>query len=232
MSALRCTFLALCFLPSAASAGSGDYAQWVLYSPSDSPFAEIRYEVTDRGPASAAIHRRRLPGQASSLHNMGLMTREAAEAVRKLLLETDALTLPCARYETPKSAALTWRFEAQQGGKKHTFYVTDPLNQKDRRYWRLFSTLRRHVRAITGGLPFQDVFYPKHEMGWLHVRSTPAGRLTLDGRDTELITPIRDLPLRAGKHQIELKSVEGSHVRRYTIRVEAGGHTRLKLSLH
>jgi hypothetical protein len=203
----------------------------VLDKPSDSPFAEIRYEVTERGPASAAIHRRRLPGQISSLHNMGLMTREAAHAVRKLLIETDALTLPDAHHHSPHNAVLTWRFEAQQDGQKNTFRVTDPLNQKDRRYWRLFSTLRRHVRAVTGGLPFQDVFYPKREMGWLHVRSSPTARLTLDGRDTELLTPIRDFPLRAGKHQIELKSVEGSHIRRYTIRVEPGGHTRLKLSL-
>lgn len=219
-----------CFAPSSWAAG-GDYVHLVLEAPSDSPFAEIRYEVTERGPASAAIHRRRLPGEVRSLHNMGLVPPEVLKQLRQILSQHGAMTLPDATEATGSASSLQWHFEAQSEGKKHRFSVRDPLNQPDRRYWKIFSSVRQLVRSITGGLPFRDVYFPQETIGWLNLRSVPAARLSVNGRDTELETPIRDLPLRAGKHTIELKSVEGKRVRRYDIRIEAGGYTKLRVEL-
>ena len=228
-------FWAICLvfagLTSSAYGAGGDYVHWILEAPSDSPFAEIRYEITERGPASAAIHRRRLPGEVRSLHNMGLVPPEHLERLRETLTKQQAMTLPNAPKMRNTNASLTWRFQAQIKGKKHTFVVQDPLNQQDRRYWNIFSKVRQLVRSITGGLPFRDVYFPKEKLGWLNLRSVPAGRLSVDGRDTELVTPIRDLPLVAGKHTIELKSVEGKTVRRYDVRIEPGGYTKLRVEL-
>jgi hypothetical protein len=222
---------AMMCMPSMGNAAGGDYAHLILEKSSDSPFAEIRYEVSERGPASAAIHRRRMPGEIRSLHNMGLIPLEKVRALRATLLENAALSLPDVPKRTHAGGSLTWRFEAQLDGKKHTFLVRDPINQPDRRYWRIFEGLRSLVRSTTGGLPFQDVYYPKKNMGLLTLKSSPIARLSVDGRDTELETPIRALPLLAGKHTIELKSLEGKVVRRYDIRIEAGGHTKLRLDL-
>ena len=94
MTRLWVTCLILGALTPSAWAAGGDYVHWVLESPSDSPFAEIRYEVTERGPASAAIHRRRLPGEVRSLHNMGLVPPEVLKKLRQLLVQHDAMTLP------------------------------------------------------------------------------------------------------------------------------------------
>ena len=214
-----------------AHASSGDYVHWILESPSDSPFAEIRYEVIERGPASAAVHRRRLPGEVRSLHNMGLITRERLNTLHQLISRNSAMTLPDAMQSPVAGPALTWRFEAQLNGAKHGFSVVDPWNQKDRRYWTVFSAVRDLVRSIAAGLPFRDVYYPRSEMGWLNLRSVPPARLSIDGRATELVTPVRELPLRAGKHTILLKSVEGKTVRSYDIRIEAGGTTKLRVEL-
>lgn len=236
---MRCFILLLSVMFLAGSpsvATSADYVQWVLESPSDSPFAEVRYEITRRGVASAAIHRRRLPGRASSFQNMALLTPETMSRVRELLVATDAMVLPDDRGRTaggPESlAAMSWRFEASQAGERHSFVVRDPINRADRRYWRLFSGLRDVVLGKCGALPFQDIYFDEATMGWLHIRSDPPAALTLDGRATELVTPIRDLALKAGKHELLLKSVDGKLIRRYTVRVTPGGNTKLRLSLH
>ena len=223
--------LSLAWMTPTSWAAGGDYVQWVLESPSDSPFAELRYEITERGPASAAIHRRRLPGGIRSFHNMGLVPPEVLDQLRTKLTQNAAMTLPDATQASHARASLRWRFDVQLDGKKHSFVVTDPINQQDRRYWRLFSAVKQLVRSITGGLPFRDIYHPKEKLGWLTIDSVPAGRLTVNGRDTELETPVRDLPLLKGKHTIELKSVEGNTVRSYDIRIEAGGYTKLKVEL-
>ncbi len=210
---------------------SGDYIRVILESPSASPFRVVRYEVIDRGPAVSVVHRRTLPDVLESLHSMGLLTKQEATQLRDVVRETKALELPDAVPPKPTADAMTWKVDLELGGKRHSFRVTDPINQADRRYYRLLDAVRTTVRRVAGELPFRNIFFPKKELGLLDVVSVPVARVLVDGFDTKLDSPLFGYEIRAGQHEVRLKTPDGRLDRTYLVKVTPGGSTRLAVDL-
>lgn len=219
----------LCGLFAVSFAGDDDYVRFTLEGPSASPYHTIRYEITRRGRATTAVHRRRLPGLEEGLHGLGLLTRAEADAVFDLARTTSATSLADAG--APSPATLTWRCDVLLDGVAHTFRATDLDNLPDRRYGALFAAVKRRVLAAAGELPFRNVFYPAAERGWLNVESIPAAHLTIDGFDTKLETPLYAYELGAGPHKLKLRSRDGRFEREIDIKLEPQGTTTLRVDL-
>lgn len=224
------TLSLLCLVPLQCGA-SGDYIRVVLEGASASPFEVVRYEVIDRGPAVSVVHRRTLPGVVESLHSMGLLTKQEATRLRDVVRETRALELRDAVPAKPSADALTWKVELELAGKRHSFRVTDPINQPDRRYYRLLDAIRTTVRRVAGELPFRNIFFPKRELGLLDVVTVPIARVYVDGFDTKLDSPLFGYEIRAGQHEVRLRTPDGRLDRTYRVKVTPGGSTRLAVDL-
>lgn len=213
-----------------AAAGEDDFVRFTLEPAQTSPYHTIRYEITRRGPATTAVHRRGLPGLDEGLHALGLMTREEADRIFALAREVDALKLSDHRPKHLAPGAVTWRCHVQLGGVAHTFLVTDPDNA-ERRYARLFHAVRHAALTIAGELPFRNVFVPATDRGWLNIESVPAAKVRIDGFDTRLETPMYSYELAAGPHTITLTSLDGRYNRTFEIRLEPQGTTTLRVDL-
>lgn len=199
--------------------------------PAASPYHTIRYEITRRRPATTAVHRRRLPGLDEGLHALGLLTPEESQAFFALARTLDAARLPSAVAAVPKAGAITWRCDVLLDGKQASFVVTDPENQRDRRYAKLFDAVRRTVLEHAGELPFRNVFFPSKDRGWLNIECVPAAAVTIDGFDTKLETPIYSYDIAAGTHALVLKTADGRYERTFEVRVEPLGTTTLRIDL-
>lgn len=219
-------------LAAVISGSDDDYLRLILERPAATPFAVVHYEVGRRGRATTAVHRRELPGLRESLHAMGLLTREEADALWALAADTDAARLPDAGPPLPGPLeGLAWRVEVSIDGVQHSFRVTDPANQRDRRYHRLVSRICGVVHRVAGELPFRDVFFPEAELGWISVTAIPAAAVSIDGFDTQLETPLFSYELAGGEHEVRLRSLDGGLDRTYQVRVEPGGTTHLTVDL-
>ncbi|TNF27699.1 MAG: hypothetical protein EP329_19150 [Deltaproteobacteria bacterium] len=223
----------LVLLPLVFTAGTTDYVRVRLEAPSPSPFRTISYEVTRRAPATTAVHRRLLPGDAESLHALGLLTEAETATIDAVVRETDAMHLPDAGPATPAAGwgQLTWVVSLQVDGVLHEFRCTAPENLPDRRYFRLIDAVRTTVKGVTSELPFRNVFYEPERRGWVNIISVPAARATIDGFDTQLETPLYHYELASGAHTIRLKSTDGRFEREYKVKVEPGGTTQLRVDL-
>lgn len=218
-------------LSGAARAGADDYVRFTLEGPQASPYHTIRFEITRRGPAITAVHRRQLPGLDEGLHALGLLTPEEGEAIFALARTVDATRLTDSAPKVAAPGALTWRCHVLLDGQAHTFLVTDPDNAPDRRHARLFSAVRKTVVAVAGELPFRNVFVPASDRGWLNIESVPAAKVVIDGFDTRLTTPLYSYELAGGAHTVTLTSLDGRFVRTYDIRLEPQGTTTLRIDL-
>lgn len=226
-------FVGLTFVSGAearAASDEDDFVRFTLEPPGPSPYHTIRYEITRRGPATTAVHRRGLPGLDEGLHALGLMTREEGERIFALAREVDAVKLTDHRPKHVAPGAVTWRCHVQLSGVSHTFLVTDPDNA-ERRYARLFSAVRHASLTVAGELPFRNVFVPATDRGWLNIESVPAARVRIDGFDTRLETPMYSYELAAGPHTITLTSLDGRFSRTFEIRLEPQGTTTLRVDL-
>ena len=63
-------------------------------------------------------------------------------------------------------------------------------------------------------------------IGQLTVQTMPSARVVIDGQDTGRVTPVRDLPLGAGRHVLELQAA-GAQSHRDTIDIPAGETVRI-----
>ena len=216
---------------SPSHAGDDDFVRVVLDRQGPTPFAMVKYEITKRAPATTAVHRRLLPGHPESLHALALMTKEESAAIDTLVRQVDAMKLVDAVPKTVPASALVWRVELLIDGKSHTFRVADPENQPDRRYERLIDGVRRQVTALTGPLPFRNVFFSPKQRGWLNVQSVPSAKLYVGGIDTKLTTPVYSYEVPAGVHDVRLVSKELGLDRTYKVTVEAGGTTNARIDL-
>lgn len=228
--ALSLGFIAVSASEARAAPGDDDFVRFTLEPAQASPYHTIRYEITRRGPATTAVHRRGLPGLDEGLHALGLMTREEGARIFALAREVGALELSDHRPARIAPGAVSWRCHVQLSGVAHTFVVTDPDNA-DRRYARLFGAVRQAALTIAGELPFRNVFVPATDRGWLNIESVPAAKVRIDGFDTRLETPMYSYELAAGPHTITLTSLDGRYTRTFEIRLEAQGTTTLRVDL-
>jgi hypothetical protein len=78
--------------------------------------------------------------------------------------------------------------------------------------------------ARTAGVP------PRPIQGVLDVATTPAARVFLDGRPLG-VTPIRNLTVDAGQHELVVTTLDGKVTRRQMIVINAGETARFRLQL-
>jgi hypothetical protein len=226
--------LALALLSPLLLGADGDYVRYVLDQPSITPYSTIRYEVIQRGRATSAVHRRGLPGYEESLHGMGLLTAGEASDLWAVLRKVDALALPDAlggTGGTRSQPGVTWQVDVRLDGVQSKFRVFEPENQPDRRHARLFRIVRQAVEAHAGRHPFRNVFLSKRRRGWLNLVSVPVARVTIDGFDTELETPLYGYEVEKGKRRVGLVSRDGTYERTYEIRIESGTTTHVRADL-
>jgi hypothetical protein len=211
-------------------AAKGDYIHLSLDLKNHTPFSVLRYEITDRGPASSGVHRRVLAGTQEFLQGMTLFTQAEATSLWQELRQLKATTLPSASKKT-REVGLLWSFVMQLDGKTHRFRVRDPINQKDRRYWQLFNRVKTMVKRGTGALPFRNVYFPQGKYGWFHVQSIPTARVYVDGFDTKLETPVYLYKLAVGKHQISLRATDSGIKKHFEVKIAPMSHRRLNADL-
>jgi len=227
--------LILVLLSGAVTLGAdGDYVRFVLDQPSVTPYSTIRYEVIQRGRSTMAVHRRALPGHAESLHGMGLLTPDEAERLWELVVASNTSTLtdaPAPATPPGHHLGVTWKVDIQQGDQRSTFKVFEPEGQGDRRYARLFRGVRSAVEARAGRHPFRNVFLAKRNRGWLNLVSVPQARVTIDGFETGLETPLYGYEVMKGKRKVKLVSLDGRYERTYEIRIEMGTTTHVRADI-
>lgn len=223
--------------PTTDPAAGEAYVRISVEQPAPTPFAVIHYEISRRGRTTTAVHRRELPGLGESLHAMGLLTRSEAVALWAAVAELQALDLPDAA-TAPRAGwpGFRWRVEvaapAESGEvREHSFVVTDPVNQPDRRYQRLVMRVCDTVHRVAGELPFRNVFFPEGKLGWISVTSIPVAGIDIDGFATQLETPLYSYELGAGTHAVRLRTADGALDRTYEVKVEPGGTTHLTVDL-
>lgn len=213
-------------------AGDDEYVRWTLLTPAASPYHLIRYEVTRRQPATTAVHRRQLPDADEGLHALGLLTREESDSYFARVRALDAGHLADAKPAGKRTpGALTWRCETFLDGEAHAFEVTAMGELADRRYAQLFRATRDVVLEHAGELPFRNTFFPAKQRSWLNVESIPASKVTIDGFDTHLETPLYAYEVAAGEHVVILESTDGRYKRDYRVKLEAEGTTTLRVDL-
>lgn len=231
MPGLTTFLLALLVPPSLAATPQPAHVRVVMETPAPTPFGSIRYEVVERAGSVSASHRRDLPSRAQSLQGMGLLTKAEAAALFDLLRSSNALKLPDATRDDPRLGQTTWRVEVGLDGAEHTFRVTDPTNQTDRRYERIIDAVRQVAVTQGGALPFRNTLMPVRSLGWIEIVAMPPGRVFIDGTDTQLETPVWAYEVGAGLHTVRLVTPDGQYDRTYQVRVEAGGTTRVAVDL-
>ncbi len=224
----------LLFVFSIAFAGDDDYVRWSLEAPGPTPWTTIRYEVTRRTPATTAVHRRRLPGTDEGEHALGLLTPDESDAFFTAVRALDPLTLvsdPAPIGRARAAPGLRFQCDLLLGGAHHTFTVSDPSTHTNPRVRQLFHTVASLVTRVAGPLPFRQVFFPATERAWLNIESVPSAIVTVDGFDTGLSAPLYAYEVKAGERVVTLRTPNGELERTYTVRVEAGGTTTLRVDL-
>lgn len=209
----------------------GDYVRVHLETPAPSPYQRVIYEVTERGRTTTVVHRKEVSGVTEGLHGVRLLTRQEAAALWRAVDSLDALALKDALASTPGVGQLTWGVTVRREGRVHTFRVTDPVNQADRRYGALFTQVRDVSVGTAGPLPFRNVFFDSDRLGWLNIVSVPSARVRIDGFDTQHTSPLYGYEVEAGVHELELVSLDGVYTRTYRVKVEPMGTTHLQLDL-
>jgi len=171
-----------------------------------------------------------LAGTDDSLHGAGLFTKKESSVLWKRIRDLGILTLK----STPrakKGTELRWEVNVTLGHESNRFEVTTPINQRERRYWHIFSLIRSAVRKRAGPLPFRNVYFSQADTGWLHIRTIPVSRVFIDGVDTKLTTPIFGYKVSAGYRIVELRALRGGHRRAFRVHVKPQGHTQLNRDL-
>ena len=215
------------------TAAGGDYVRLTLRESGATPFSLVRYEVSSRGRNTTCVHRRQLPGHGEALHGMGLLTAADANELWRALKKNDGLKLPTIKVPDgfPWSTVARWTVELSLDGQEHSFQVSAPTHQLDRRYHRLITAVRRVVEPLAGEQPYRNIFFPDDIRGWLDVDGVPPARVVIDGFDTRMETPIFGYELEAGEHEILLRTPDGRYERTYRFQIEPTMTTRLKVDL-
>jgi hypothetical protein len=69
------------------------------------------------------------------------------------------------------------------------------------------------------------------DAGFLDVSSDPPAKVFIDDADTGKVTPVQQLPLKAGHHKLTLVTADGTHKRTIGFTVDAGQTTKLSIHL-
>ncbi len=192
------------------------------------PYQSLSYEIhLNRGTAMVNLQRE-YQSHFGRQDEVALLTQTEFFKLMELFGELCAATLPDAPH---RKAWTRYRLEYRWKEKKHSFFVEDPEHQQDPRYRLLIHRLRSEVLARISPMPFRDQMLLRKESGLLLLFSEPQAEVWIDGRRLEGSTPLKNLKLRAGMHQLRLKPLSGGLNYDYEIKISAGRTTSLRLDL-
>lgn len=217
--------------PSSAPAEKlpGDGVRMVLEGPA-TPYAAVRYEVAfRRGTVIAEVDKAFAAGFGSR-GEVGLLSRDDLGALLDALEALGGFTL---RSQTDAAPRTVWRIDLRRGTRHHHIRVHDPERIADGRYRALIERVRELVERTVGPVPYRDGMLLDAEYGRLRLRSTPRATLMVDDVPMPGTTPIDDLRLTAGAHELKLTPVGGDpgdpHV--YVVKIVVGKTTSLTVEL-
>lgn len=212
-----------------ALAGEGDGVTATLTGPGCA-YEAVTLELVERHGAPMAGVRKRFPEGFGHRQSVGLLPDEEFARDLGTLEALGLFSLPDGP-SIKRGARTTWTITARKGDQVRVFTVHDPEQLPSLKWWRLITRLRTLVEARTEPLPFRDNLLLPDEAGLLQISANPPARITLNGVPTGETTPVTNLKVPKGAHAIGLTAVEGEAHGTWTVHVEAGKTTVLRVDL-
>jgi len=222
-------------LLTAAQAADGDAIRLTVSGPSV-PYAQVEMEIRARG-ATAVVRRSRSFGEGFSAQDaVGLSTLDELQALMDTLQNDALFARPIDGRGLAGGPVLDVRYvlELRRNGRVQRIEVDRPELLSDRRYMNAIERVRRFVTQVVephGAGPFVDGRVPKDASGFLHLETSPSGRVYLDGVLLADSTPIEALRLPLGTHVLRIVATDGRLERTIDVTIERGKTTSLRMSL-
>jgi hypothetical protein len=223
--------------PARALAGEGDAVRLTLSGPG-LPYARVEMEARVRG-ASAVVRITRSFGDGfASQDAVGLSTPAELHMLMDELQADGLFAAPApARPRGAQSGHVPdvkYVLEVRREGQTCRLDLDRPENLTDRRFVNAIERVRRFVSGVVepgGARPFVDGRIPKDASGFLHLETSPPGRVYLDDVLLADATPIEALRLPLGSHALRIVARDGRLERRVEITIERGKTTSLRMNL-
>lgn len=195
---------------------------------SATPYARVTYEVATRRGAIVVGVRKAFADGFGHRDEVGLTTADELDALLAELDAMGAFALPPRVVDGPRAR---WTMTVQRGAKRRVLRMDDPGLTDDLRYRALIDRIIAAVNTEVDPILFRDPMLLPSEAGRLRLSSRPPARVSIDGLPLDGQTPMTDLRLPVGAHQILLTPVSGGEPHPYTVRIEAGKTTSLAVEL-
>jgi hypothetical protein len=233
-------FLLLALLWTSATGGralaaDGDLVRMTLSGPGVA-YASVEMEARIRG-ATAVVRITRSFGERFGARDaVGLSTPDEVAAVIDHLVAENVFAPP-REPRRPKAGAVPevrYVLELKTGGRTSRVELDRPELMTDRRYSNAVERIRRFVTGVVepeGPRPFVDGRIPKDASGFLHLETSPSGRVYLNDVLLADATPIEALRLPLGTHVLRIVAVDGRLERTVDITIERGKTTSLRMNL-
>lgn len=218
-----------------ARAADGDAVRLSVSGPGV-PYAQVDMEIRARG-ATAIVRLSRSFGEGFGAQDaVGLSTPDELQALMDALQKDGLFVRPVNGQRPPGGHVPDVRYvlELRREGRVQRIEVERPELLPDRRYSNAIERVRRFVTQIVepeGARPFVDGRVPKDASGFLHLETSPSGRVYLDGVLLADATPIEALRLPLGTHVLRIVARDGRLERTVDVTIERGKTTSLRMTL-
>jgi len=199
--------VALVLLVSASGRGqTGDGSQMedhvhISVDSGSCPFALVVYGVRRLGDVGMAFQMKEFPVSHARDNRARLVSAEEIDAVIQDVLTLGALT--GASEEPNRPLSVRWRVDVAYRGTVHHFsFEGDPLAEDPR--LEIVRRVRSFVEERTGEILFRDLAMPMRRFGTLNLRTFPRCRVVLDGVDLHKMTPMYNVDVVEGEHEVLL----------------------------
>ena len=193
------------------------------------PYETVRFEIAERRGTVIVSTVKTFANQFGHEQRVGLLPKSELGPLFEALDRLNAFEIPSRQSRSPRTR---WHIELRRGRRSHRIVVDSPGRLADRRYARVLSHIRSVVAESAGIIPFRDALLLPTEAGLIRLDSTPRAGVAVDGIELGLVTPVVDLRLPAGPHEIRLNAIAEPLSRTYEVRVEVGKTTQLVVDLH
>ncbi len=165
------------------------------------PFALVVYGVRRLGDMGMAFQMKEFPVSHARDNRAKLVSAEDVDGLIRDVVELGALS--GASEETGRPLSVRWRVDVAHRGVVHHFsFEGDPLADDPR--LEIVRRVRSFVEERTGVILFRDIGVPVHRFGTMNLRTFPRCRVILDGVDLHKMTPMYNVDVVEGEHEVLL----------------------------
>jgi hypothetical protein len=165
------------------------------------PFALVVYGVRRLGDVGMAFQMKEFPVSHARDNRVKLVSAEEVDSLIRDLVELGALA--GASEDTRRPLSIRWRVDVAYRGTVHHFsFEGDPLAGDPR--LEIVRRVRSFVEERTGEILFRDIGVPVHRFGTMNLRTFPRCRVVLDGVDLHKMTPVYNVDVVEGEHEVLL----------------------------